>query len=113
MRNRLSSISSSFRTAASFTGGFGNTYVRRLNVIVKAGQLAGFHGLLEDLFQGFYHAFVFTCDKCESFSGIIDPSGAADTMSIGVRGIRHIVVEDMRNAEDIQSAGSDIGSAEF
>ena len=55
------------------------------------------------------HVVVFGSDKGKSVSGALGASRAADAMDVGVGGVGHVEVDDMRDAFNIEPAGGDIG----
>ena len=59
---------------------------------------------MHDAFKGPDHAVVFRCDKREGVTQVVCPTGAADTMDVGISGIGHVEVDDVRDAFHVQAA---------
>ena len=54
------------------------------------------------------HVTVLWCDQCERITLPMGAAGAADAMDISVGCVRHIVIDDVRNALHVQSACSNV-----
>ena len=52
---------------------------------------------------------VITGDQRECISALVGPSGPANTMNVRIRGVRHIVIDNVRDLTDINAARSDVG----
>ena len=64
---------------------------------------------MHDAFKSPDHAVILGCDKCEGVTQVVCAAGAADTMDIGISGVRHIEVDHMRDAFDVQASRGNIG----
>lgn len=61
-----------------------------------------------DLFQRADHIVIIRGDQGEGIAAALCASGTADTMDVGVGGIGHVEVDDVRDAVHIQAAGGDV-----
>ena len=64
---------------------------------------------MEKPLKGDYLVSIVTGHKRKRISVFINPSGTADSVDIVIRTCRHIVIDDVGNTQDIDTAGGDIG----
>ena len=64
---------------------------------------------MEKPLEGDYLVSIITGHKGKRISVFVNSSGAADAVDIGVCVFRHIVIDDVGNAQDIETVRSDTG----
>jgi hypothetical protein len=64
---------------------------------------------VEKPLKGDYLVSIVTGHEGKRISVFVNPSGTADPVDIVIRACRHIVIDDVGNAQDIDTAGGDIG----
>ena len=82
---------------------------RRRMVVVEIWKCLTLEWMSHDALKAADHVIVFRGDQGERVTGALGASSAADTVDVGVGSIGHIVVDDVRDAVDIQAAGGDVG----
>ncbi len=65
----------------------------------------GFH----DAFELADHILIFISDQREGIAGALSASRASDAMDVRIRRIGHVIVDDVRDAVDIETARGDVG----
>jgi hypothetical protein len=64
---------------------------------------------VEKPLKGDYFIGIVTGHEGKRISVFVDSSGTADSVDIVIRACRHIVIDDVGNTQDIDTAGGDIG----
>mgnify|MGYP003445183927 CR=1 FL=1 len=77
--------------------------------VIKALKCHTLQRCVEKPLKGGYLVSIVTGDKGKRISVFVNSSGTADAVDIGVCIFRHIVIDDVGNAQDIDTAGGDIG----
>jgi len=75
---------------------------------LEALDVATLNLTAECAFNGTNHPLISMGNKCEGITGALGPAGAADTVGVGLHCHRHIVVNDMGDTGDIDSASGDV-----
>jgi hypothetical protein len=65
--------------------------------------------LSHDAFELSDHILIFVCDQGERIACALGASCATDAMDVGIGGVRHVEVDDVRDAFNIKSARRNIG----
>ena len=81
---------------------------RRGNSVVKIGEGLPFERA-HDSFERPDHIVIFRGDQCERVARTLGASRAPNAMDVGIRGIGHIVVNDVRDVFHVETARRDIG----
>lgn len=81
---------------------------RRGRRIVKIGENFTLDGSSHDAFEGPDHVPVFIGDQRERVACPLSASRAADTVDVGVGGVWHVEVDDMRDTFNIETACRDV-----
>ncbi len=55
------------------------------------------------------HGLVLVGDQGEGIACLLGPAGPPDPVGVGVRCVRHIIIDDMGDSGHIDTPGSDIG----
>ncbi len=82
---------------------------RRGDRVIKVREDFPFERMSHDALESPDHVVVFGRDKCKSVTGALGAPRAADAMDVGVGGVGHVEVDDMRDAFNIEPAGGNIG----
>ena len=82
---------------------------RRGERVIEVREGFPFNGPSHDALEGSDHIVVFRCDKRERVPGALGASRATDAVDISVGGVGHIVVDDVRDAVDVETARRNIG----
>ena len=78
-------------------------------IVVEIRQGAALNSRTDDTIDSIDHLVVITGDQCECISVLVSPSGPANTMDVRIRGVRHIIIDNVRDLTDINAACSDVG----
>jgi hypothetical protein len=78
-------------------------------LIIEILQHAALDLLAEHSLNAPDKGLVLTADKGEGVAGLCGTAGPADAVRVSIRRIRHVVVDDMGYAQDIDASGGDIG----
>src|SRR5512141_628050 len=71
--------------------------------VIEVGEDLPLERMPHDALESPDHVVVFGSDKCKGVTGALGTSRAADAMDIGVGGVGHVEVDDMRDAFNIES----------
>ena len=77
--------------------------------IVEIRKRLAFERLSHNALEGADHIVIFRRDECERVSCALGASRATDAVDVGVGSIRHVVVDDMGNALNIETARCNVG----
>ena len=77
---------------------------RRGNRVVKVWESFAFDRSTHDAFECPDHIVIFRRDERERVAGALGASRATDAMDVGVGGVGHVEVDDVRDAVDIETA---------
>jgi hypothetical protein len=81
----------------------------RGNRVVKIGQGGSGKRFAHDALEAPDHVVVLGRNKRECVAGSLGATSPTDPVNIGVCGIGHIEVDDMRDALDVEAACSNVG----
>ena len=84
----------------------------RLVDLVDGGQVHLFDGRVGHALDGAQHPALARGDKQDGLAGTARATRAADAVDVGLRVVRDVVVEHVRDALDVQAAGGDVGGHE-
>lgn len=59
--------------------------------------------------DGSYHLPVFIGYQGICLAAVFGPAGSPDTVDVGIRGGRHIIIDDMGNIGYVDAAGCNVG----
>jgi len=76
--------------------------------VIKIRESLAFERMSHDALEDTDHVIIFRRDQGEGIAGALGASRAANAMDIGVGGIWHVIVDDVRDAVDIQATGGDV-----
>ena len=77
--------------------------------VVKIVESLASQRFAHDALQSPDHVAVVRRDERECIAGVFGAAGASDAVDVGVGGVGHIEVDDVRNAFHIQAACGDVG----
>lgn len=78
--------------------------------VVEVGESLLLQRMSHDTFESPNHILVFIGDQRERVAGALRASRATDAMDVGVGGIGHVVVDNVRDAVNVETARRDVGS---
>ena len=81
---------------------------RRGERVVKIGKSFTLERLSHDSFESPNHLVVLGRDEGKSIAGALGASRATDAVDIGVCGVGHVIVDDVRDAVDVEPARRDV-----
>ena len=76
--------------------------------VIKICEGLAFDGSAHDAFERPDHIVIFRRDECERVAGALCASRATDAMDIGVGGVGHVEVDDVRDAFNVEPARCDV-----
>ncbi len=82
---------------------------RRGNLIVKVRENLALDGSSHDAFENPDQIIVFRSDERKRVTCVLGASRTSDAVDVGVSGIGHVEVDDMRDVFHVQAACRDIG----
>ncbi len=82
--------------------------VRPRLAVIKAFKCQALQRHVKQLFKSPYLGPVSIRDECQGLATFVDPAGATDTVDVIIRTLRHIVIDHVRNGEDINTSSGDI-----
>ena len=82
---------------------------RRGNGVVESFESLALDGFAHDAIQRPNHIGVFRRDERKSVASAFGASGAPDAMDVGIGGIGHVVVDDVRDGFHIEAARRNVG----
>ena len=77
--------------------------------VIVVFESDSFERLFHNAFELADHVSIIRCNQSERVACAFRATSSSDSVNVGIGGIRHVEVDDMRNAFDIESAGGDIG----
>ena len=77
---------------------------RRGDRIVKVWERLASERVSHDAFQLADHIVIFRRDQCERVASAFSASRATDTVDVGVSCVRHVIVDDVCNTFDVETA---------
>ena len=83
---------------------------RRGGGVVKVGESLTFDWSSHDAFESPDHVSVFVSDQCERVTRTMCAPRPSDAMDVGIGSVGHVVVDDVRDAFNIEAARRDVGS---
>lgn len=78
--------------------------------LLESGHRFDFQGESDHLLDGGYHFSVGICDESVGLSFPLCPPGTSNPVSVGLRNIGNIKIDDVRDTLNIDTPGSNIGS---
>ncbi len=76
--------------------------------VIESFDCLAFQLMSHDLFQRADHVVVIRGDQGEGITTALGASSAPDAMDVGIGGIGHVEVDDVRNAVHVQAACGDV-----
>ena len=80
-----------------------------MHSVVEIRQLQALELLVQQVFDAGDQALVLGRDQRPGHAFGLDTGRAADAVHVVLRLLRHVVVDDMRDAVDVQATGGDVG----
>ncbi len=77
--------------------------------VVKLGERDPFEGRFHDPFELTNHVVVFIRNQRECIASPLRATRASDAMNVRIRRVGHVVVDDVRDAVDVESARGNVG----
>ena len=77
--------------------------------VVKVFECDLLERMFHNAFESPYHIAVFISDERERVTRALCASCASNSVNIGIGGIRHVEVDDVRDTVDIETARRDVG----
>ena len=82
---------------------------RRRLCVIKAFERAALYFSTEDALNGAHHGFIFSSYEGKSVPGLGGSAGTADAVRIGIDCVGDVVVNNMRDARNINTPCRDVG----
>ena len=77
--------------------------------VVKVCESLAFEGLPHDPFERPNHIPIFISDQCERVASALGASRASDAVDVGIGSVGHVIVDDVCDAVNIETARRDVG----
>ena len=69
----------------------------RRSLIIEAVQLSTLQPRTKDILDATDHGLILVGDQREGIACLLGPAGTTDPMSVGIRCVRHVIVDDVRD----------------
>ena len=77
--------------------------------VVEVGERDPFERGFHDAFENPDHILVFVGHQRKGIAGALGATGATDAVDVGVGGVGHVVVDDVRDTVNVETARGDVG----